>query len=164
TIFNLSQLPGRLLILGAGPIGCELAQAFARFGSEVHLINRSLRILARDEPEAAEVVRSSLQRDGVKLHLGVRLIDGSRGVLRFEENGQTVRLEGDALLVAVGRRANMENLNLRAAGIETTERGVRVDDRLRTTNPRGFAAGDVCSEYQYTHAADAMARLVVRNA
>src|SRR5262249_14643159 len=125
TIFNLKQLPARLLILGAGPIGCELGQAFARFGSEVHLINRSPRILARDEPEAAAVVRSRLEREGVKLHLGVRLIDGGRGLVRFEENGQTVRLEGDALLVAVGRRANIDNLNLAAAGIEATDRGVR---------------------------------------
>jgi pyruvate/2-oxoglutarate dehydrogenase complex dihydrolipoamide dehydrogenase (E3) component len=164
TIFNLTQLPARLLVLGAGPIGCELAQAFARLGSEVHLINRSPRILAREDPAAAEVVRRALERDRVILHLGVRLIDGGHNFLRFEENGQPVRLDADTLLVAVGRRANVENLNLAAAGIETTERGIRVDDRLRTTNRRVSAAGDVCSSYQYTHAADTMARLVLRNA
>jgi pyruvate/2-oxoglutarate dehydrogenase complex dihydrolipoamide dehydrogenase (E3) component len=164
TIFNLTTLPRRLLVLGAGPIGCELAQAFARFGSEVHLINRSPGVLARDELEASDIVRRQLERDGLKLHLGMRLLDGGRGFLRFEGNGQCARLEGDALLVAVGRRANVESLNLGAAGIEVTDRGVKVDDRLRTTNPRVFAAGDVCSRYQYTHAADAMARLVLRNA
>lgn len=164
TVFNLTELPRQLVVLGAGPIGCELAQAFARLGSEMHLVNRSEKILSREEPEAAAIILDQLRRDGVHCHLGVKLIDGHERGLRFRKHGEEVSIAGDALLVATGRTPNVKSLNLAAAGIETTKRGVRVDDFLRTTNPRVFAAGDVCADQQFTHAADAMARIVVRNA
>src|SRR5262249_23313658 len=102
TIFNLTSLPRRLLILGAGPIGCQLAQVFARCGSEGHVVNRSPRVLAREELAAAAIVRERLTRDGVRFHLGVKLLDGGKEHLRFELDGQQVRLDGDAVLVATG--------------------------------------------------------------
>jgi pyruvate/2-oxoglutarate dehydrogenase complex dihydrolipoamide dehydrogenase (E3) component len=168
SIFDLVQLPRRLVVIGAGPIGCELAQAFARFGSEVHVVDVLPRILAKDDPEAAELVRRQLERDGVKLHLGIRTVaaerEGDDRILTIEENGQAVKLPADALLLAAGRKANVEGLGLEAAGIEYTAKGIQVNDFLQTTNPNVYAAGDVCSPYQFTHAADAMARIVLRNA
>jgi pyruvate/2-oxoglutarate dehydrogenase complex dihydrolipoamide dehydrogenase (E3) component len=168
TVFNLTELPRRLVIVGGGPIGCELAQAFRRFGSEVHLLNRSPGLLAREEPEASAVLRRQLERDGVQLHLGVRLLggeqDGSQKYFTIEKEGRRIRLPLDALLVAVGRQANVENLGLATAGVDYDRDGVKVNDRLRTTNPRIFAAGDICSSFKFTHAADAMARIVLRNA
>jgi pyruvate/2-oxoglutarate dehydrogenase complex dihydrolipoamide dehydrogenase (E3) component len=165
TIFNLTELPRRLAVIGAGPIGCELAQAFARFGCEVTLLDVLPNILPREEPAAAALVEAALRRDGVRPRLGVH-ID------RFErQNGDRVlhpaggeELHCDALLLAVGRAPNVENLGLEAAGVVYDKKGVTVNDRLRTSNPRIFAAGDVCSRYQFTHAADALARIAIKNA
>jgi pyruvate/2-oxoglutarate dehydrogenase complex dihydrolipoamide dehydrogenase (E3) component len=168
TVFDLTVLPRRLLVLGGGPVGSELAQAFARFGSEVHLIQRGPHLLPRDEPEATAVVRHHLERDGVRLQLGANAVRharaGSERVLTVERGGQAAEVGGDALLVATGRRPNIEGLALEAAGIVADSTGVRVDDFFRTANPRVYAAGDVCSSYKFTHAADAMARTVLRNA
>jgi pyruvate/2-oxoglutarate dehydrogenase complex dihydrolipoamide dehydrogenase (E3) component len=168
TIFDLTELPRRLVVIGAGPIGCELGQAFRRFGSEVHLLNRSDRLLAKEEPEAIELLRNRLEREGVRLHLGVRPLGADRIAgqthFHFEEAGQPIRLPVDAILIAVGRRPNVEDLGLEQAGVEYDGNGVKVDDFLRTTNRRIYAAGDVCSAYKFTHAADAMARIVLRNA
>jgi pyruvate/2-oxoglutarate dehydrogenase complex dihydrolipoamide dehydrogenase (E3) component len=172
TVFDLTELPRRLVVVGAGPIGCELAQAFRRLGSTVDLVNRSPRLLAREEPEAVSVLQRRFEGEGIQLHLGAKPLaaeveDGREGpqrVLVIEENGRPVRLAADALLVAVGRRPNVEGLGLEAAGIRHGPAGVTVNDHLRTTNPHVYAAGDVCSAYQFTHAADAMARLVLRNA
>lgn len=167
TVFSLTELPRRLLVIGAGPVGCELAQAFARFGSEVHLFARSRRILAREEPRAAEVVQRQLARDGVQLHLGVRYVRAERigdqvSLIVDSEGGETM-FSGEAMLVAVGRQPNVEHLGLETAGVQYTPRGVSVDDFLRTTNRRVFAAGDVCGLEQFTHAADTMARMAIRN-
>lgn len=164
TIFNLTERPKRLIVIGAGAVGCELAQAFARLGSEVQLVNRSPRILSREDPDAAEIVLQQLHRDGIGLHLGVQLLTGHAQGVRFEQHGKTMSLDADAILIATGRRPNVENLNLQAANVANTENGIMVDDFLRTTNARIFAAGDVCAKQQYTHAADAMARIVLRNA
>jgi pyruvate/2-oxoglutarate dehydrogenase complex dihydrolipoamide dehydrogenase (E3) component len=168
TVFDLTELPRRLVVLGAGPIGCELAQAFRRFGSEVHLVNRSDRMLPKESPEAVAIVRRQFERDGIHLHLGVKLLGGERQgdqvSFVIEEAGRRMALPADAILVAVGRKANVENLGLEAAGVEYDAKGVSVDDHLRTTNQRIYAAGDVCSAYKFTHAADAMARIVLRNA
>jgi pyruvate/2-oxoglutarate dehydrogenase complex dihydrolipoamide dehydrogenase (E3) component len=165
TVFTLTQLPPRLAVLGGGPIGCELAQAFARFGSRVTLVHSRGQLLPKDDPAAAELVERSLRRDGVD----VRLNAAVERVERRPE-GKVLRLAGgaevaaDELLVATGRVPNVEGLGLEAAGVVATEKSVAVDDHLRTTNPRVFAAGDVCSRYQFTHAADATARVVVQNA
>jgi pyruvate/2-oxoglutarate dehydrogenase complex dihydrolipoamide dehydrogenase (E3) component len=168
TVFDLTELPRRLVVLGAGPIGCELAQAFRRFGSEVHLVNRSARMLSKESPEAVAIVRRQFERDSIHLHLGVKLLGGERQgdqtSFVIEEAGRRVALPADAILVAVGRKANVENLGLEAAGVEYDSQGVHVDDHLRTTTQRIYAAGDVCSAYKFTHAADAMARIVLRNA
>jgi pyruvate/2-oxoglutarate dehydrogenase complex dihydrolipoamide dehydrogenase (E3) component len=172
TVFDLTELPRRLAVVGAGPIGCELAQVFRRLGSTIHLVNRSPRLLPREEPEAVAVLQRRFEREGIVLHLGAKPLavesdDGPEGpgrALVIEENGQRVRLAVDAILAGVGRRPNVEGLGLEAAGVAHGPAGITVNDRLRTTNPRIYAAGDVCSAYKFTHAADAMARLVLRNA
>lgn len=164
-VFTLTALPSRLAVLGAGPIGCELAQAFARFGSNVTLIDRNPRILHREDAEAACVVQQALQADGVTFL-------GATEVTRVEHTGQgkTLHLKDastitvDEILVGAGRRPNIENLSLETAGVVFTAQGVSVDDHLRTSNSRVFAAGDICSHFRFTHAADAMARIVVQNA
>lgn len=172
TVFALTELPRRLLVIGAGPIGCELAQAFARFGSQVTVFDQAPGVLPREDAEAGAIVRRSLETDGVRFELGVRLekVDTTTGQLRVHythsEQGRTQAdaVAGDALLVAAGRAPNIEDLQLEAAGIAATRQGVKVDDRLQTSNRRVYASGDVCSEYKFTHAADAMSRIVIQNA
>jgi pyruvate/2-oxoglutarate dehydrogenase complex dihydrolipoamide dehydrogenase (E3) component len=168
-VFSLTELPARLGVIGAGPVGCELAQAFARFGSRVTLLDHNDRVLSREDEAAGRVVEAALRRDGVELVLGCSV----QGVERRPE-GKVLRLrcgEGereltvDEVLVGAGRRPNVEGLGLEVAGVQYDARkGVTVNDRLRTSNRRVFAAGDVCSPYRFTHAADAMARVVVQNA
>jgi mercury(II) reductase len=164
-VFNLTELPRRLAVIGGGPIGCELGQAFARFGAEVTLLHTHTRLLPRDDPAASALVEAALGRDGVALRLGAKLDrverQGADKVLHLD-GGAAVRC--DAILVAAGRAPNVEDLGLDAGGVRYDKKGVTVDDRLRTSNPRIYAAGDICSRYQFTHAADAMARLVIRNA
>jgi pyruvate/2-oxoglutarate dehydrogenase complex dihydrolipoamide dehydrogenase (E3) component len=169
TVFSLTELPPRLAVIGAGPIGCELSQAFARFGSRVHLLGNHPQILPREDRDAAEPVAKALQRDGVELTLSCQ-------ISRVEKRGHETVVhvvcgEGqreivvDALLVGAGRVPNVEGLDLDAAGVRyERKQGVWVNDRLQTTNPSIFAAGDICSRFKFTHAADAMARLVIQNA
>jgi pyruvate/2-oxoglutarate dehydrogenase complex dihydrolipoamide dehydrogenase (E3) component len=168
TVFSLTELPARMIVLGAGPIGCELAHAFARFGSEVHLVNRSPKILPREDPDAAAVIQRQFEREGIRLHLEVKVQGaekaGAARRLFGEQRGQPFALEGDAILVGVGRAPNVEGLGLEAAGVAYDAKGIHVNDRLRTANRRIFAAGDVCSAYKFTHAADAMARIAIQNA
>ena len=165
TLFGLTELPRRFAVLGGGPIGCEMAQAFARFGSEVHLIERGDRLLPHDDAQASAVVQAALERDGVALHFGtdlgrVETIDGGK---RLHLSPGDV-LETDELLIAVGRAPNVHGLGLEAAGVKYDERkGVTVDDRLQTSNPNIYSAGDVCSKYKFTHAADFLARTLIRN-
>lgn len=168
TVFSLTELPKRLLIIGAGPIGCELAQAFRRFGSEVHLIQRGMKIMPREDPDAAAIIRRRFEHEGVGLHLGVKVVRAGKTQtdkrLLGEQDGRPWTLEGDTILVGVGRKSNVEGLNLEAAEVAYDSNGVHVDDRLRTSNARIFAAGDICSNFKFTHAADAMARIVIQNA
>jgi pyruvate/2-oxoglutarate dehydrogenase complex dihydrolipoamide dehydrogenase (E3) component len=146
SVFSITERPGRLLVLGGGATGCELAQAFARLGSRVGVVTRSGRVMPKEDDDAARAVDRALRGDGVEVGKGP--------------------FAADVTLVATGLRPNVEGLDLGAAGIAFDPKdGIRVDDRLRTTNPRVFAAGDVTDTgYKFTHAADAMARLVVRNA
>lgn len=166
TIFSLRRLPRRFAVLGAGPIGCELAQAMARLGSQVTVLAADF--LPREEPEAAAVVRAALEREGVDLRIGATLerVERSDGevVLTGGSASSPFTVKGDEWLVATGRRPNVDGLGLEKVGVEVGAGGVVVDDHLRTTNRRIWAAGDVCSRHQFTHAADAMARLVVQNA
>ena len=149
SIFTLTALPQRLLVIGAGPVGCELGQALARLGSVVTLIAKGGRVLPREDADAAELLATALKADGVAI-----LPEVPAG------------FAADAVLMAVGRVPNVESLNLPAAGIAYDgTAGVTVDERLRTTNRRVFAAGDVAAKMpHFTHAADAMARVVLRNA
>lgn len=168
TIFSLTELPPHLLVLGAGPIGCEMAQAFARLGSEVTVVNRDSRILPREDPDVAQVVERAMERHGVRfLHGAVahRAVSREgRRVLTIQRDGRGEDLAADQVLAAVGRVPNVERLGLEAAGVRADRNGVIVDDRLRTSNPRIYALGDISSKQKFTHAADAQARIVIGNA
>jgi pyruvate/2-oxoglutarate dehydrogenase complex dihydrolipoamide dehydrogenase (E3) component len=166
TVFELTEQPRRLAVLGGGPVGCELAQAFARLGTRVELIELQPRILPNDDVDAADLVVRALERDGVQLHLGARVTSASRpDRTRILELDGGQRIEADEILVAIGRARNLEELNLEAAGVHfDTKSRIEVNARLQTSESDIYAAGDVCSRYQFTHNADAHARLVIRNA
>jgi pyruvate/2-oxoglutarate dehydrogenase complex dihydrolipoamide dehydrogenase (E3) component len=167
-IFNLEKLPKRLAVIGAGPIGVEMAQAFARFGSKVSMIALDDQVLPREDAEAAQVVNQALQNDGIELFLGAHIskfvASDSAKQIHFELDGQSHVVDADEILLATGRAPNIDELDLAKAGIAFDKVGVKVNDKLRTSNPRVYAAGDVIGSFQFTHAADAMARIVVRNA
>jgi len=168
TIFSLTELPRRLAVIGAGPIGCELAQAFARFGSQVTVIDLAEHALPREDADVASVVERAMERDGVVLRLGASISrlersGGEKRIVLHGPNGEEP-VQADEILVATDRVPNVEGLNLEAAGIGYDREGVRVNDRLRTTNRRVYAAGDICSRFQFTHTADALGRIVVQNA
>jgi pyruvate/2-oxoglutarate dehydrogenase complex dihydrolipoamide dehydrogenase (E3) component len=169
TVFSLTGRPRHLAVLGGGPIGCELAQAFARLGSRVTLLAAADRLLTKDDPDAAQVVAAALRRDGVDVLTGARVDSVAAGgdgtAVRYTRGGTSSEFIASHLLVAAGRAPNVEGMGLEAAGVEfDAKEGVRVDERMRTSNPRVYAIGDVASRYRFTHAADAQARLVVRNA
>jgi pyruvate/2-oxoglutarate dehydrogenase complex dihydrolipoamide dehydrogenase (E3) component len=168
TVFSLTELPRRLGVIGAGPIGCELAQAFARFGSQVYLVETLHGLLPKEDRDAADILETSMRRDGIHiLCCGKKLsIAKTNGEVRLivDSHGQHYDVPVDNILVGAGRSPNVEGLGLDAVGIEHDTTGIRVNDRLQTTNPKIFAAGDVCSQYKFTHAADAMAQLVIQNA
>ena len=169
TVFNLTELPRRLLVIGGGPIGCELAQSFARLGSEVTIVEVLSRFLPQEDPEAAGILSGALAKDGVKLRLATtveRVEPGPAGKRVVLRNGETDELlEVDEILVGAGRIPNVDGLNLEAAGVTADAgAGVDVDDRLRTSNRRIYAAGDVALRYKFTHSADASARIVLQNA
>lgn len=167
-IFSLERLPERLIILGGGPIAVELAQAFRRLGSQVDVIQRSERILSRDDADMAALVQQALEAEGVRFHLGVRFTGVAREngatVVRFDQAGAARDLIGDALLVALGRTPNVEGLGLEQAGVDFSPKGIAVDARLRTSQKHIFACGDVTGQYQFTHAAGYEAGVVVANA
>jgi pyruvate/2-oxoglutarate dehydrogenase complex dihydrolipoamide dehydrogenase (E3) component len=168
TLFSLTELPQRFGVIGAGPIGCEMAQTFAQLGAETFLVEAEHGILPREDRDAARVVETALLRDGVKLlccgqQLRVEAHQG-RPRLRVESHGTAYDQPLDALLVAVGRKPNLEGLQLDRVGVAYDAKGVKVNDFQQTTNSRIYAAGDVCSPYQFTHAADFMARIVIQNA
>ena len=168
SIFDLTELPARLLIVGAGPIGCEMAQSFARFGSHVTVINRGDRVLPRDDADGARIVQQQLSEDGVQFVMNAGIAGVSRHGdeihIRTVDKGVESVHVGDVLLVAIGRAPNIEGLGLERANVAATRTGITVDDRLRTTNRTVYAVGDVCSTLQFTHAADFQARMVIQNA
>jgi pyruvate/2-oxoglutarate dehydrogenase complex dihydrolipoamide dehydrogenase (E3) component len=172
TVFSLTELPRRLLVIGAGPIGCELAQTFARFGARVTVLDQASQTLPREDADAAAIVRHHLEQDGVRFELGIAIERCSQAAneirVHYRRTGDRElsyeSVAGDALLVAAGRAPNIDALNLGAAGVTATKDGVAVNDRLQTSNRRIFASGDVCSPYKFTHAADAMSRIVLQNA
>eukprot|EP01031_Cornospumella_fuschlensis_P052220 gene52220-63830_t len=145
-----------------------MAQCFARFGSEVFLVETTAGILPREDHDAARIVQAALVRDGVKVLVhtkDLRLTSAPGGVsVHLTSDGVAQTILADRLLVAAGRAPNVENLGLEAAGVSYDKKGVKVDDRLQTANPHIYACGDICSPYQFTHAADFMARIVIQNA
>ena len=169
TVFTLTELPRRLAVIGAGPIGCELAQAFARFGSEVSLLQEEGQILTREDRDAAERVERAMIRDGIHLRLSARIErverSGADRIISFTQGGAAERLAVDQILVGVGRTPNVEGLDLERVGVAYDPRlGVAVDDRLRTSNSRIYAAGDVVPGHKFTHNSDFQARIVIQNA
>ncbi len=172
SIFSLTERPARLLVIGGGPIGTELAQSFARFGSAVTIVHADAHVLPRDDSDAAAVVSTALKADGVQIINQATIArvshDGQQFTVQLAGDDPaahpTTALQADRLLVATGRTPNIDGLGLDVAGVRVTSKGVRVDDRLRTSNPRVYAIGDVSTALQFTHVADAQARLVVANA
>ncbi len=168
TVFSLTQLPRRLAIIGGGPIGCELAQAFNRFGSEVTILHRGSRILNKEDRDAAEIVQKVFKREKVDLVLNSqieRVESTSEGKkIYYSSNGKQDSIVVDEILVGAGRTPNVEGLNLEVVGVDYDSKGVKVNDNLQTTNPRIFAAGDICLSEKFTHMADATARIAIQNA
>jgi pyruvate/2-oxoglutarate dehydrogenase complex dihydrolipoamide dehydrogenase (E3) component len=166
TIFDLAECPRRLVVIGAGPIGLELAQAFRRLGSEV-IVVEAASPLAKDDPECATIVLDMLAREGVEIRAGTNVLQveaGSDIKLALESPAGSDTIEGSHLLVAAGRRANIEGLDLQAAGIRHNARGISVGKGLKTTNRRVYAIGDVIGGLQFTHVSNYHAGLVIRNA
>lgn len=172
TIFDLAERPEHLVIIGGGPIGAELAQAQRRLGARVSLLEMA-RVLGKDDPQVTAVVRKRLTEDGVEIHEGITIKavarDGNAIAVTIEENGAETTLSGSHLLVAAGRQATVEGLDLKAAGVAYSPKGIAVDRRLRSSNKRVFAVGDVAvveglGAYQFTHVAGYHAGIVIRNA
>ena len=169
TVFSLTQLPQRLAVIGSGPIGCEMAQAFARFGSHVCLMERGAHILPREDADAANVVQAQMAKDGVSFVFDATInrveLRGQEKVIHYDRNGEHHEFAADEILIGVGRAPNVEGLALETVGVDYDGRtGVTVNNRLRTANPRIYAAGDVCFPFKFTHTADAMAQIVIQNA
>lgn len=169
TVFSLTEKPQRLAVIGGGPIGCELSQAFRRLGCEVTLLHRHDQLLDREDEDTARVVEHVFRREGIRLVLGCRIDRVRRAAtgktIQFESNGRTDQIDVDQILVGAGRAPNVEGLGLEAAGVRyDAKRGVAINDRLQTSNRRIYAAGDICMEHKFTHAADAAARIVIQNA
>ncbi|USG61763.1 FAD-dependent oxidoreductase [Sneathiella marina] len=168
TIFENRVKPEHLIIIGGGPIGLEMAQAHVRLGSKVTVLE-AFKAFGRDDPDLSSVVLEHLKEDGIDIREGVNIVKiskGSDGVynVMLGEGEALETLSGSHLLVAAGRKANVENLNLEAAGIEYSPKGIEVDARLRSTNKKVFAIGDVAGGYQFTHVAGYHAGIVIRNA
>jgi len=172
TIFELAERPAHLIVIGGGPIGAELAQAQRRLGARVSLLEMA-KVLGRDDPEVTAFARRQLAADGVEIHEGIAIRevarDGNAIAVTFEEDGAAMTLSGSHLLIATGRRANVDGLGLDAAGVAYNAKGIAVDARLRSSNKRIYAIGDVAvvegfGGYQFTHLAGYHAGIVIRNA
>jgi len=169
TIFELAELPRRLLVIGGGPLGCELAQAFQRLGSKVTIVQNLPLFLEREERDAAQTLSDAFARDGIEVRLNTTArnvgVDGNEKVVDLVSDDYHSTIRVDAILTGVGRLPNVQGLALEKAGVSYDESaGISVDDQLRTANPRIYAAGDVCLEARYTDIAEESGRIVVRNA
>ena len=168
-IFYLDHLPESLTVLGGGPIACEMAQAFARLGSKVTLIQRSKQLLSKEDLDMAELVRAALEADGVRVYTGTKTLQvwpshGHKSVAFRDSAGKKTVLRGDEILIALGRRPNLDRLSPEAAGVNFGPKGITVDQRLRTSRKNIFAAGDITGSYQFTHAAGYEGGVVLANA
>jgi pyruvate/2-oxoglutarate dehydrogenase complex dihydrolipoamide dehydrogenase (E3) component len=169
SIFSLTELPPRLVVIGGGPIGSEMAQTFARFGSQVTLIEKAAHVLTREDADAAQIVQAAMIRDGVEIRLNTETVglatEEDEKIVTVRRDGVEEAIRADQVLVGIGRQPNVDGLNLESVGVAYDNRaGVTVNDRLQTTNPKIYAAGDICSRFKFTHAADFMARIVIQNA
>lgn len=164
TVFSLTDRPRRLAVIGGGAIGCELAQTFQRLGCEVMLFHKHARLLDREDPDAAELLQQVFLKEGIRVILNCNIdqVRSSTDGKVIDANGESFVV--DEILVGAGRAPNVEGLNLEAVGVNYDRKGVKVNDYLQTTNPRIYAAGDICMDWKYTHAADAAARIVIKNA
>ncbi|MEP3477756.1 MAG: mercuric reductase [Fuerstiella sp.] len=168
SIFSLTELPKRLTVIGGGPIGTEMAQSFARFGSQVTQIEKAPNILAREDTDGAVIVQQAMEKDGVNFVLNAEVVRveqrGEEKVVIVKQDGKEREIIGDQLLVGIGRTPNVDGLGLESVGVEYDNRaGIKVSDTLQTTNKSIYAAGDVCSRFKFTHSADFMARIVIQN-
>ena len=167
TVFDLTERPKHLIVIGGGPIGCELGQAFRLLGAEVSIVEMA-GILPKDDPELVAILRQRLRADGIALHERAKVVgaaqDGDGVSVEIESEGARRSLKGSALLLAAGRTPGIQDLGLEAAGIAYSRGGLKVDARLRTTNPRVYAAGDVAGGLQFTHMAGYHAGIVIKNA
>jgi pyruvate/2-oxoglutarate dehydrogenase complex dihydrolipoamide dehydrogenase (E3) component len=167
TMFNLEALPSHLVVIGGGPIGCELAQAFAMLGSKVTILE-GFKLLPNDDSDAVSIVRESLERMGVCIYEGIQVESvaskARKGLsVLIASNGEQIKVDGTHLLVSTGRRANIQGLGLEAANVKFSDRGIEVDTRLRSSNKKIYAIGDVAGSFQFTHVANYHAGVVLRN-
>ena len=164
--YEMNELPDRLLVVGGGPIGCEMAQTFQRFGSQVTIIDMADRILNKEREDYSQILAAQLKKEGVTIHNQTKLMEFSNSnTAKVDIKGQgEVDIEFDAVLMAIGRVLNLEELNLEKAGIQTDERGRMIlDDCLRTSNKKVFASGDAAGKYQFSHGAEMHTKLLHHN-
>lgn len=168
TVFELTERPARLAIIGAGPIGCEMAQTFRRLGSDVTLLHNAGHILNREDADAAAIVQQRFIKEGIRLIFDAKVLRAGRTPqgrsVTIEQGGRTQEIAVEAILVSAGRAPNTDGLNLESSGVAYDKTGVRVDDQLRTSNPRIYAAGDICAPFKFTHTANALGRMALVNA
>jgi len=169
TIFDLPRLPSSMIVLGGGPIGIELTQALVRLGVDVTVVEMADQILIREDHELRDLLASRLVSEGVRIRTKTKAVrlspEKGRTLLSVEdEHGEMDTIVADAVLVAVGRKANVDGLDLQKAGVEYSPKGVRIDDKLQTTSPNIYAAGDVAGPYQFSHMAEYQARIAAQNA
>ncbi len=168
SIFNLTALPEKLIVIGGGPIGCELAQAFKRLGAAVTIIQNS-RFLPNEDPEASALLAEVFDEEGIEVLLNASIVSATvtaegKKALTIRQNNQEIIVHGDEILIGAGRIPNVEGMGLEKAGVNYTTKGIQVDDFLRTSNDNIYAAGDCCMAWKFTHAAEAAAQIVVQNA
>jgi pyruvate/2-oxoglutarate dehydrogenase complex dihydrolipoamide dehydrogenase (E3) component len=168
SLFEIDKLPESLAIIGAGPIGTEMAQSFRRLGAEVDVLDMAPRILMKDDPELTAILQKQLEGEGVRFHLGVNITrvekKGNKAEVFFEQGSGSRSVQADSILVAAGRRSNAHKLNTEAAGLVVTNNGVEVNEKCRTNVRHIYAAGDVTGRYQLTHMSEHMAKVAASNA
>ncbi len=169
SVFNLTKLPKRLVVLGAGPIGIEFSQSFARFGSKVTVVEKADRILLKEDQEVSRCLEDILRKEGIDFLTNHEVIkahktENGAKVITVEANGRVLEIEADEILVAVGRRANLDGLGLENAGVEFETKRIKTNEYLQTSAKHIFAAGDVTGNFQFTHMADYEAQVVIQNA
>jgi pyruvate/2-oxoglutarate dehydrogenase complex dihydrolipoamide dehydrogenase (E3) component len=169
SVFDLTECPRRLLVIGGGPLGCELAQAFSRLGSQVTIVQDEPMFLGNEERDAAQILSDALARDGIAVRLNTQTVrvrvQGNEKLVDLVSDDDKTTVAVDEILVGIGSMPNVEGMNLEGAGVKyDREAGIPINDFLQTSNPRIYAAGDVCSEHKFPHIETAAARIVVQNA